>query len=99
MKSGDKVICINDNNLYYIPVRSICAGLIYSLIEVFQCKCGNMYVRLAEVDKFYRMWCPKCDVFSYTRMYFHIERFRLLDKDENAEVEHNHVKVPFLYPN
>ena len=25
MKPGDKVICINDNNLYRIPVRSICA--------------------------------------------------------------------------
>jgi hypothetical protein len=101
MNPGDKVICINDNNLYHIPVRCICSGLIYTLTEVFRCKCGNVYVRLAEVDKFYNMWCPKCDVFSYTKMFFHIERFRKLDQSENTEKEtkKESVKVPVVNPN
>jgi len=38
MKAGDKVVCINDNNLYHIPVRSICKGIIYTLTEVFTCR-------------------------------------------------------------
>lgn len=84
MKPGDKVICINDNNLYHIPVRCICKGIIYTIMEVFKCKCGNVYVRLEEVNKYYRMWCPGCDVYSNTIMFFHIERFRLLDQEENT---------------
>ena len=78
-KPGDKVICINDNNLYHVPVRCICAGLIYTVSEVFRCKCGNVYIRLDEVYKFYNMWCPKCNTSDYTIMYFHIERFRPLE--------------------
>ena len=105
MKPGDKVICINDRNLYHIPVRCICAGIIYTLTEVFECKCGNIYVRLAEVDRHLSMWCPKCDEFNSTRMYFHIQRFRPLDQAENIETEEKTekefekeiVKVP--YPN
>jgi hypothetical protein len=59
MKAGDKVVCVNDNNLYHIPVRSICEAIIYTLTEVFTCKCGNVYVRLAEVNKKLNMWFPK----------------------------------------
>jgi phage FluMu protein Com len=99
MKPGDKVICINDNNLYHIPVRSICAGIIYTITEVFKCKCGNIYVRLAEVDKYLNMWCPKCDTFSYVKMYFHIERFRLLEQAEDSESEYHTEKVPLTNPN
>jgi len=83
MKPGDKAICINDNNLYEIPVRSICKGLIYTISEVFKCKCGNVYVRLAEVNKVFNMWCPKCNTFEDCPMNFHIERFRLLEEAEN----------------
>lgn len=103
MNPGDKVICINDNNLYHIPVRSICAGIIYTLSDVFKCSCGNVYVRLVEVDKNFNMWCPKCDTFRYTKMFFHIERFRLLDQAENTEKEYDSaqtsVKVPILISN
>ena len=87
MKPGDKVICINDKNWYDIPVRCICEGLVYKLTEVFTCKCGNIYVRLAEVDKYMDMWCPKCNITEFTRMYFHIERFRKIDHSENSEKE------------
>ncbi len=87
MRQGDKIICINDKNLYHIPVRNICEGIIYTLTEVFQCKCGNVYVRLAEVDKYLDMWCPKCDTMKYTKMFFHIERFRLPDQCENTTME------------
>jgi|GEM_PF-2620745 hypothetical protein len=94
MKAGDKVLCINDNNLYHIPVRCICEGLIYTLAEVFTCKCGNVYVRLEEVYKDFNMWCPKCNTFQYTKMFFHIERFRLLDQGENTEKEYGSIKAP-----
>jgi hypothetical protein len=94
MKTGDKVICINDRNLYRIPVRSICKGIIYTLSEVFTCKCGNVYVRLSEVNKNYKMWCPKCDIHEHTIMYFHIERFRPVDQVEYTEVEHITTKAP-----
>jgi hypothetical protein len=96
MKAGDKVICINDNNLYHIPVRSICAGIIYTLTEIFTCKCGNVYVRLKEVNKKLNMWCPKCDVFEYTTMYFHIERFRPLEQSFNTKEEKKRIKEPAL---
>lgn len=103
MNPGDKVICINDNNLYRIPVRSICTGIIYTLSDVFKCSCGNVYVQLVEVDKIFNMWCPKCDVFRYTKMFFHIKRFRLLDQAENTEKEcdsaKTRVKLPLLNPN
>ena len=98
MKAGDKVICINDNNLYRIPVYSICAGIIYTLSEVFTCSCGNVYVRLVEVDKNFKMWCPKCNTFQDCKMFFHIERFRLLDQDENTEKEYDSIKAPVLHP-
>ena len=89
MEPGDKVVCINDKNWYQIPVRCICEGLIYTLTEIFTCKCGNVYVRLAEVDKYMDMWCPKCDKMEFTKMYFHIERFRKLEhgQAENTEKE------------
>lgn len=96
MKSGDKVICINDNNLYAIPVRSICEGIIYTLSEVFTCKCGNIYVRLVEVNKAFRMWCPKCNTFENTIMYFHIERFRPLEHAENQEIEYRSIEESIL---
>ena len=96
MNSGDKVICVNDKNWYEIPVRCICAGLVYTIKEVFTCTCGNTYVRLAEVDKYYDMWCPGCDITSYTKMFFHIERFRNLDEnaEKNKEEESEHVEIP-----
>lgn len=87
MKPGDKAICVNDDNLYTIPVRSICKGLVYTIMEVFECKCGNVYIRLAEVNKKFNMWCPKCDTFEYCLMYFHIERFRLMEGNEAEEKE------------
>jgi phage FluMu protein Com len=93
MKAGDKVICINDKNLYHIPVRSICAGIIYTLTEVYTCKCGKVYVRLAEVNRKLTMWCPKCNVFEYTTMYFHIERFRPLEQSEDTEKEGISIKT------
>jgi hypothetical protein len=96
MKAGDKVVCVNDNNLYHIPVRSICEGIIYTLSEVFTCKCGNVYVRLSEVNKNFLMWCPKCDIFEECIMYFHIERFRPLEKAENTEKEHVSIKAPIV---
>jgi hypothetical protein len=99
MKPGDKVICVDDRNWYSIPVRCICAGLIYTLTEVFQCKCGNIYVRLAEVDKPFHMWCAKCDVTTYTTMFFHIERFRPLEEEEYSERQHYIKKVPVVNPN
>jgi len=85
MRIGDKVVCIDDRNLYHIPVLSICEGIIYTLSDVFQCRCGNVYVRLNEVNKFYSMWCPQCDIFEHTIMYFHVERFRRLDEVVNSE--------------
>jgi len=85
MKTGDKVVCINDENLYRIPVRNICAGIIYTISDVFTCRCGNVYVRLAEVNKMFNMWCPSCNTFTDTIMYFHIDRFRLLDENEQSE--------------
>jgi len=94
MKYADKVISVNDNNLYDIPVRSICGGIIYTLSEVFTCKCGNVYVRLVEVNKNFNMWCPACNAFENTIMYFHIERFRLLDQAENTEKENSSIKEP-----
>lgn len=99
MRSGDKVICVDDRNWYHIPVKNICAGLIYTLTEVFQCKCGNVYVRLAEVDKMFNMWCARCDVTTYTKMFFHIERFRPLEQDGNTEKEHDIRKEPVFNPN
>ena len=96
MKPGDKVVCINDRNLYEIPVRSICEGIIYTLSEIFDCRCGNVYVRLVEVDKLFNMWCPKCDIINYTKMFFHIERFRLLDKVEEIEKEFKIKEVTVL---
>lgn len=96
MKVGDKVVCIDDNNLYHIPVRSICEGIIYTLTEIFTCKCGNVYVRLKEVNKNMNMWCPKCNIFEDTTMYFHIERFRPLEENENYEKEKISIKEPIL---
>lgn len=96
MKAGDKVICINDNNLYHIPVRCICAGIIYTLAEVFTCRCGNVYVRLVEVNKNYTMWCPECNSFNFCRMFFHIERFTLLEQEEDVEEGLLRVKEPAL---
>lgn len=87
MISGDKVLCINDKNWYEIPVRGICEGLIYTLSEVFECRCGNIYVRLSEVPDYLNMWCPKCNSTEFTRMYFHIERFRKIDEEENSQKE------------
>jgi hypothetical protein len=98
MKPGDKVVCINDRNLYKIPVRSICEGIIYTLSEIFECRCGNVYVRLVEVDKLFNMWCPECDIISYSKMFFHIERFRLLDKVEEIEEECKTKEVTVLNP-
>jgi phage FluMu protein Com len=94
MKPGDKVVCVNDKNLYHIPVRGICEDLIYTLTEVFQCKCGNVYVRLAEVDRYFDIWCPKCNTFTYTKMFYHIERFRPLEFNENSEKEQDKQKEP-----
>ncbi len=96
MKVGDKVVCVNDNNLYQIPVRSICEGIIYTLTEVFTCKCGSIYVRLKEVNKELKMWCPKCDILEDQIMYFHIERFRPLEHTENTEKEHISIKESIL---
>lgn len=96
MKAGDKVVCINDKNLYRIPVKNICEGIIYTLSGVFTCKCGNVYVRLKEVNKIFNMWCPKCNIFEDTTMYFHIERFRLLEESENNEKEEISIKEPIL---
>ena len=92
MKPGDKIICINDHNLCQIPVRSICEGIIYTLSEVFTCRCGNVCVRLVEVNKEFNMWCPKCNTFKSTSMYFHIERFRPLDQIENTEKERRSIQ-------
>lgn len=82
MKPGDKVLCVNDKNWYRIPVRGICEGLIYTLTGVFTCSCGNIYVRLAEANTYLNMWCPGCNVMEYTKMYFHIERFRKIEEGE-----------------
>jgi hypothetical protein len=95
MKPGDRVICIDDRNWYAIPVRCICAGLIYTVKEVFTCRCGNVYVRLSEVDKYYNMWCAGCDVTEYTKMYFHIERFRLAGKEESREEIEEKAEISF----
>ena len=96
MKPGDKVICINDKNWHEIPVRCICAGLIYTVKEVFTCSCGNVYLRLIEVDKYFNMWCPGCNTYQNTKMFFHIERFRKLDEntEKNKEKESEHVEIP-----
>ena len=93
MKAGDKVICVNDKNFYHIPVRGICEGIIYTVSEVFRCKCGNYYVRLAEVDKNCTMWCPKCDATTYTKAFYHIERFRILGHSGNLKQEIKSNKV------
>lgn len=93
MKPGDKVVCINDNNWYAVPVRSICAGLIYTVKDVFTCDCGNVYLHLMEVDKYHKMWCPGCDKTSFTKMFFHIERFRLIDQQENHEEIFDNIMV------
>ena len=87
MQPGDKVLCINDKNWYKIPVRGICEGLIYTLAEVFECRCGNIYVRLVEVSNFLDMWCPRCNTTEFTRMYYHIERFRKIEEEENSKKE------------
>jgi len=87
MNPGDKVLCINDKNWYKIPVRGICEGLIYTLSEVFECRCGNIYVRLTEVPGFLNMWCPACNSTEFTRMYFHIDRFRKIEEAEETEKE------------
>lgn len=87
MQPGDKVLCINDKNWYKIPVRGICEGLVYTIDEVFICRCGNIYVRLVEVNGLLDMWCPKCNTMEFTRMYFHIERFRKIDEAENSQKE------------
>lgn len=84
MKQGDKVICIDDNNWYPIPVKKICAGIIYTLSDVFTCRCGNVYVSLAEIRMNHNMWCPGCNTFSYGNMFYHIERFRPLEETENS---------------
>jgi hypothetical protein len=42
------------------------------------------------------MWCPKCDVFEYTTMYFHIERFRPLEQTLKTEEEKKRIKEPAL---
>ena len=96
MKPGDKVVCINDNNWYAVPVRCLCAGLIYTVKDVFTCDCGNVYLHLMEVDKYYKMWCPGCAVTSFTKMFFHIERLRLLEQQGNQEEvsEHGKVQMP-----
>ena len=105
MIPGDKVLCINDKNWYDIPVRGICEGLVYTLTEVFKCKCGNIYVRLAEVGNFLEMWCPGCNTKEFTRMYFHIERFRKLDQEECGVKEKKEDEVKekttslIIYPN
>jgi hypothetical protein len=44
------------------------------------------------------MWCAKCDKISYTKMCFHIERFRLLDQYENTEKEPESAKVSCPIP-
>jgi hypothetical protein len=99
MKPGDKVICIDGTDWYPIPVLGICAGQIYTIIEIFTCRCGNVYVRLGELDIYFNMWCAKCNIFSYTKMYFHIERFRLLqDESEDTEKESENVKAPLRIP-
>ena len=87
MQPGDKVLCINDKNWYKIPVRGICEGLIYTLSEVFECRCGNIYVRLSEVPGFLNMWCPACNSTEFSRMYFHIERFKKIEEAENSQKE------------
>jgi hypothetical protein len=99
MKPGDKVICIDDSNWYSIPVMGIHAGSIYTVKEVFNCKCGNVYVHLIELDIDFNMWCEKCNIFSYTRMFFHIERFQLLsDQAEDTEKEFENVKIQLRIP-
>lgn len=87
MKPGDKVVCVNDKNWYRIPVRGICEGLTYTIDEVFECRCGNVYVRLSEVRDFRDMWCPGCNTMEYTRGYYHIERFRKIEEEEMTEKE------------
>jgi hypothetical protein len=87
MKPGDKVICIDDRNWHYVPVIGICAGIIYTIDEIFACKCGNVYVCLSEVTRFSNMWCAKCDNTQWVRMYYYIQRFRLLDQAEDSEEE------------
>ena len=87
MKVGDKVLCINDKNWYKIPVRGICEGLIYKLTEVFECKCGNIYVRMAEVTWNLEMWCPGCNTMEFTRIFYHIERFRKIEEGEMTDKE------------
>jgi len=105
MRPGDKVLCINDKNWYKIPVRGICEGLVYTLTEVFKCKCGNIYVRLSEVPGFLNMWCPGCNTTEFTRMYFHQERFRKLDQEECVVKEKKEDEVKekttslIIYPN
>ena len=105
MQPGDKVLCINDKNWYDIPVRGICEGLVYTLTEVFKCKCGNIYVRLSEVPDFLNMWCPGCNTTEFTRMYFHIERFKKIDEEENSQKEtieegaEKKVSSIVIYPN
>jgi len=51
-------------------------------------------VRLKEVNKKLDMWCPKCGVFEYTTMYFHIERFRPLEQSENSEKKYDKINEP-----
>jgi len=96
MKPGDKVICIDDNKWHNVPVIGICAGIIYIIDEIFTCKCGNVYVRLVEVNKFANMWCAKCDRTTRTRLYYYIQRFRLLDQAENIEKEVISRKEPVM---
>ena len=96
MRIGDKVVCINDNNLYRIPVKSICEGIIYTLSHVFVCACGNVYVRLAEVNIEFSMWCPDCNVVEDTTMYFHVERFRRLDEISQSQKETIAIEEPAL---
>ena len=96
MKAGNKVVCINDNNLYNTHVRNICKGIIYTLTEVFTCNCGNIYVCLAEVNEEVFICCPKCDVFENTIMYYHIERFRPLNASEKYLTRQKVIQEPSL---
>jgi hypothetical protein len=98
MKPGDKVICIDDSNWHPVAVIGICAGIIYTIDEIFTCKCGNVYVRLKEVDRYVYMWCAKCDRTTFARLYYYIERFRLLDQEENAEEEIMSIEETLMKP-
>jgi hypothetical protein len=45
------------------------------------------------------MWCAKCNILSYTKMFFHLERFQLLsDQSEDTEKEYEKIKAPLRIP-